>query len=124
MIHSDLAYFKNTPSRGGKNCYVSFVDDFSRYTNIYLIKSKDETSSMFLKLKAESEIQLGKRIKRLISYRCGEYFDRTLKEYCESNEMIDESKKYCESMEQNQTLHILISSLINFYILIDVSYGI
>ena len=65
LIHLDLADLKNTPSREGKNYYVSFVDDFSRFTKVYLIKSKDKVSSMFLKFKAESENQLGKRIKRL-----------------------------------------------------------
>ena len=34
---------------------------------------------MFMKFKAESENQLGKRIKRLRSDRGGEYSDRTLK---------------------------------------------
>ena len=90
LIHSYLADLKNTPSRGGNNYYVSFVDDFSRYTKIYLIKSKDEASSMFMKFKAEFENQLSKRIKRLRSDRGGEYSDRTLKVYCESNGIIHE----------------------------------
>ncbi|KAA0060696.1 ty1-copia retrotransposon protein [Cucumis melo var. makuwa] len=90
LIHSDLADFKNTTSRGGKNYYVSFVDDYSRFTKIYLIKTKDEAGSMFLKFKAESENQLGKKIKRLRSDRCGEYSDKTLKDFCESNDIIHE----------------------------------
>ncbi|KAL0553832.1 hypothetical protein IC582_007736 [Cucumis melo] len=85
LIHSDLADFKTTTSRGGKNYYVSFVDDYSRFTKIYLIKIKDEAGSMFLKFKAESENQLGKKIKRLRSDRGGEYSDKTLKDFCESN---------------------------------------
>ena len=80
----------NTSSRGGKNYYVSFVDDFSRFTKVYLIKSKAEARSMFFKFKADSENQLGKRIKRLRSNRGGEYSARTLKEYCESNGIIHE----------------------------------
>ncbi|TYK05191.1 ty1-copia retrotransposon protein [Cucumis melo var. makuwa] len=42
LIHSDLADFRTTTSRGGKNYYVSFVDDYSRFTKIYLIKTKNE----------------------------------------------------------------------------------
>ena len=90
LIHSDLADFRTTTSRGGKNYYVSFVDDYSRFTKIYLIKTKDEAGSMFLKFKAESENQLGKKIKRLRSDRGGEYSDKTLKEFCESNGIIHE----------------------------------
>ncbi|KAA0055836.1 ty1-copia retrotransposon protein [Cucumis melo var. makuwa] len=90
LIHSDLADFRTTASRGGKNYYVSFVDDYSRYTKIYLIRTKNEAVSMFIKFKAESENQLGKRIKRLRSDRGGEYSDKTLKEFCESNGIIYE----------------------------------
>ena len=39
LIHFDLTDFKNTASRGGKNYYVSFVDDFFRFIKVYLIKS-------------------------------------------------------------------------------------
>ncbi|KAA0068137.1 ty1-copia retrotransposon protein [Cucumis melo var. makuwa] len=90
LIHSDLANFRTTTSRGGKNYYVSFVDDYSRFIKIYLIKTKNEAGSMFLKFKAESENQLGKNIKRLRSDRGGEYSDKALKEFCESNGIIHE----------------------------------
>ncbi|XP_075074780.1 uncharacterized protein LOC142162334 [Nicotiana tabacum] len=41
LVHSDLANFKNIVSKGGKKYYITFVDDFSRYTKVYLLKSKD-----------------------------------------------------------------------------------
>ena len=53
LVYSDLADFKNTVSKGGKKYYITFVDDFSRYTKVYLLKSKDEAENMFLKFKAE-----------------------------------------------------------------------
>ena len=34
---------------------MSFVDDFSRFTKIYLMKTKDEVSSIFLKFNVETE---------------------------------------------------------------------
>ena len=40
---------------------------------------------MFLKFRTETENQLGKKIKRLRSDRGGEYYDKTPKEFCESN---------------------------------------
>ena len=55
---SDLRDFKNTMSKGGKKWYITFVDDFSKYTKVYLLKSKDEVEEMFLKYKAEVENQL------------------------------------------------------------------
>jgi len=58
LVHSNLANFKNTMSKGGKKWYITFVGDYSRYTKVYLLKSKDEAEEMFLKYKAEVENQL------------------------------------------------------------------
>ncbi|KAL0401677.1 UNVERIFIED_CONTAM: Retrovirus-related Pol polyprotein from transposon TNT 1-94 [Sesamum latifolium] len=90
LIHSDLADFKNTLSKGGKKYYISFVDDYSRYTKIYLLRTKDEATEMFLKYKCEVENQLDKRIKRL-SDKGGEYSTNLLKEFCENNGIIHET---------------------------------
>ena len=42
-------------SKGGKKWYVTFEDDRFRYTEVYLLKSKDEPDEMFLKYKVEVE---------------------------------------------------------------------
>jgi len=34
-------------SRGGKYYFVTFIDDYSRYTKVYLIKHKNETFHVF-----------------------------------------------------------------------------
>jgi len=47
LVHLDLADFQNTMSKGGKKLYITFVDDFSKYTKVYLLKSKDETEEIF-----------------------------------------------------------------------------
>jgi len=73
LIHTDLADLKQTMSRGGKNYFVTFIDDYSRYTKVYLIKRKDEAFDVFLTYKAEVENQLNKKIKRIRSDRGGEY---------------------------------------------------
>jgi len=60
-------------SRGGKNYFVTFINDFSRYTKVYLIKHKDEAFDMFLPYKAKVDNQLNKKIKRIRSDRGGKY---------------------------------------------------
>lgn len=67
-------------SRGGKHYYISFVDDSSRYTRVYLLRSKDEACEMFMQFKAEVENQLDRKIKRLRSDRGGEYESEKLKD--------------------------------------------
>jgi len=51
LIHTDLAYLKQTMSRGGKNYFVTFIDDYSRYIKVYLIKRNDEAFDVFLLIK-------------------------------------------------------------------------
>ena len=86
-----MADFKNTISKGGKKYNITFVDDFSRYTNVYLLKLKDETGEMIVKYKAKVKNQLDKKIKRLRTDRGGEYSTKFLKEFCEINGIIHET---------------------------------
>jgi len=50
-------------SRGCKSYFVSFIDDFSQYTRVYLIRQKDEMFNMFLSYKTKVENQLNRRKK-------------------------------------------------------------
>ena len=86
LVHLGLADFKNIVSKGGKRYYITFVDDFSRYTTVYLLKSKDEVDEMFLRYKATKvENQLDRKIKRLRSDKGGEYGSYFLKDFCEKS---------------------------------------
>jgi len=91
LVHSDLADFKNTMSKGGKKWYITFVDDFSRYTKVYLLKSENELREMFLKYKVEVENQLDQKIKRLRFDRGGEYDTNSMTVFCEKNGIVHET---------------------------------
>jgi len=41
--------------KGGKKYYITFVDDCFRFTEVYLLSSKDEAIDKFLIYKAEVE---------------------------------------------------------------------
>ena len=85
LTHMDLVDFKNAISKGGKKYHVTLIDDFSRYTRVYLLRTKDEVEEMFLKYKIEVENQLDRKIKRIRSDRREEYITIYLKEFCENN---------------------------------------
>ena len=70
-------------TRGDKRFYVIFVDDHSRITKLYLLRTKDKALEMFIKYKSEVENQKNKRIKRLRIDRGGEYESNPLNEFCE-----------------------------------------
>ena len=75
-------------TRGGKKFYVTFIDDYSRFTRVYLFRNKDEAFDMFLSYKVEVENQLDKKIKRIRSDRGGEYIPSN--DYCEKEGIIHE----------------------------------
>jgi hypothetical protein len=74
LIHSDICELNGILTRGGRRYFITFIDDFSRYTYVYLMKSKDEAFSMFKRYKYEAENKKEKKIKFLRIDRGGEYF--------------------------------------------------
>ncbi|KAJ0030064.1 hypothetical protein Pint_13139 [Pistacia integerrima] len=91
LIHSDLGDLKQTTTRGGKKFYITFIDDYSKYTGVYLLRSKDEAIQMFLTYKNEVENKLNKKIKRLRTDRGGEYESNDLDSFCRDHDIIHET---------------------------------
>ena len=56
LIHSDLGDLKNTMIRGGKRFYITFINDYSRYIRVYLLRNKDETKNAFIKYRINWKI--------------------------------------------------------------------
>ena len=67
LIHTDICDLKFAPTRGGNKYFITFVDDCTKYCNIYLLKSKDEAIDKFKIYKEEVETQLNEKIKRIRS---------------------------------------------------------
>jgi len=52
LVHTDVCGPMNLSSVGGNKYFLTFIDDFSRKTWIYLLKSKDEVFHRFKIFKA------------------------------------------------------------------------
>jgi hypothetical protein len=74
LIHSDLCEMNGILTKGGKQYFITFIDDSTRFCYVCLLKSKGEALHYFKTYKAEVESQLERKIKRLRSDRGGEYF--------------------------------------------------
>lgn len=46
IIHTDVFGPTDTPTHDGKRYFISFVDDYTQYTEAYLMKSKDEAAEI------------------------------------------------------------------------------
>lgn len=84
LVHSNLCGPMSITSLSGFLYYVIFIDDFSRKTWIYFLKSKesDEVLSRFKEFKALAENTSGKRIKCLRSDNGGQYTSGSFNDFC------------------------------------------
>lgn len=84
LIHSDVLGDIKPPSEDGAKYAVTFIDDYSRYGETYLLKRKSEVYEKFKEYKAHVENKFNLRIQALRTDRGGEYmnkeFDELLKQ--------------------------------------------
>ncbi|KAM0968159.1 hypothetical protein TB1_015836 [Malus domestica] len=76
VIHTDVCGPFPIKTLCGNIYFVTFIDDYSRFTYLYLIKDKTSVFECFKKFKTEVENQLDLSIKVLRSDRGGEYYGR------------------------------------------------
>ena len=69
LIHYALCEFDDTSTSNSKRCVITFIEDCSDYTCIYLLKNKSDVFDMFKVYVTKIENQFNKRIKRLHSDR-------------------------------------------------------
>jgi hypothetical protein len=84
LIHSDVCGPMPVKSLGGSLYYVIFIDDYSRKTWLYLLKTKDEVFNKFQEFKAEIENLTNKKIKTLRTDNGGEYTSKEFVAFCKS----------------------------------------
>ena len=76
LIHTDVCGPFDTPSFGGEKYFITFIDDFSRYGYIYLLKEKSQAVDAFEIYINEVERQLDKKVKVVRSDRGGEFYGK------------------------------------------------
>ena len=72
-------------ARGGFVYFITFIDDYSRYGYLYLMRYKSKAFERFKEFKNEVEKQLGRSIKSLRSNRGGEYLSQAFLDYLKDN---------------------------------------
>jgi hypothetical protein len=92
LIHSDLCEVNGELTKGGKRYFMTFIDDYTRFCYMYLLKSKDKALYYFKVYKTEVENQLERKIKHVRSNQGGEYFSNEFNLFCEEHGIIHESQ--------------------------------
>jgi hypothetical protein len=65
IVHTDVCRPMRTTLHGGAQYFLTFIDDFSRKTHVYLLKTKGEAFERFKQYKALVENKIGHKIKVL-----------------------------------------------------------
>ena len=83
-VHSNLWGKSPVESKGGKNYMDMYIDDKTRLTYIYFLRTKDEQPIAYKGYEAWVENHMGARIKILNSDRGGEYLGGDFVAYLKS----------------------------------------
>ncbi|KIK14931.1 hypothetical protein PISMIDRAFT_16919 [Pisolithus microcarpus 441] len=83
-IHTDLWGPSPVQTPGHSQYYMSFTDDHTRYTTLYLQKMKSETFASYKAYKAWLQTQFSAKIKCLRSDRGGEYLSAEFTKHLKS----------------------------------------
>lgn len=82
LIHSDVCGPITPNSINGHRYIVSFIDDYTHFTMVYLLTKKSEVFEKFREYKESVTSRFGQRIVRLRCDNGGEYRSEVFKKYC------------------------------------------
>ncbi|KAL0270911.1 UNVERIFIED_CONTAM: hypothetical protein PYX00_008181 [Menopon gallinae] len=85
LVHSDICGPMKVRSLGGAKYFVTFIDDCSRYTEVYMLKNKSEVLEKFKIFKARAENITGRKIKYIRTDNAREYLSKEFNNLLERN---------------------------------------
>jgi transposase InsO family protein len=110
-IHSNVWGPSPTISYGGSSYFVSFIDDFSRKTWIYMLKSNDDVFIVFKQFRDLVEKSTGRSIKCLRTDNGGEFTLMEFENYCKEFG-IDRHKTTAYTSQQNRVVEHINMTLL------------
>jgi transposase InsO family protein len=91
LIHSDVWGPSTIPNVTGARWFVTFIDDCTRVTWVFLLKNKSDVCYVFPNFFYMIKNQFGVNIKRLRSDNGKEYFNHVLTSFCNKEGVVHES---------------------------------
>ena len=81
-IHTDLCGKLPVPTNQGYEYFVSYIDDYSRFSNIYLLKRKCDQFETLRNYIAKVELKTGNKVKIIRCDGGGEYICNVMRDWC------------------------------------------
>ena len=91
LIHSDVWGPSPIPTSSGHRWFVIFVDDCTRMTWLYQLKTKDEVFTIFQAFHAMVQTQFSSKIKILRSDNGGEFINKRFQAYFQQHGLLHET---------------------------------
>ena len=82
LVHSDVHGPVKVSTHQGYRYWVTFIDDFSCFKAVYLLKQKSETFAALKQFKAWAENVTGAKLGTLRDDKGGEYISREFEVFC------------------------------------------
>ena len=95
LIHSDIYGPFKTPTMGSKIYFLTFIDDCSRFTYVYLLSNKNEFLTKLKEYLAITKNKFGRTVRKLRSDNAGEYLRTETQNYLERRIQHQLSVAYC-----------------------------
>ncbi|GJW52033.1 retrovirus-related pol polyprotein from transposon TNT 1-94 [Tanacetum coccineum] len=83
LLHMDLCGPMRVTSVNGKKNILVIVDDYSRFTWVKCLRSKDEAPNFIIKFLKMIQLWLKALVRRIRTYNGNEFVNKTLREYYE-----------------------------------------
>nr|KYP63246.1 Retrovirus-related Pol polyprotein from transposon TNT 1-94 [Cajanus cajan] len=91
LIHTDVWGPSIVPNVSGARWFLTFIDDCTRVTWVFLLKQKSEVSYVVQRFFSMVKNQFGVSIKRIRSDNAKDYFNHGLISFCQKEGIIHES---------------------------------
>lgn len=82
IVHSDVCGKITPVSWDGNEYFVSFTDDYTHISVVYLMKTKDQVLECLMEFEAMASAHFGSKISRLRTDNGGEYCSHAMKQFC------------------------------------------
>ena len=73
LIHTDICGPMQAVTPGNKRYFMTMIDDYSRYTKVFLLNQKSEVMAKIKEYVSYVKTQFGKTLKKIRSDNGGEY---------------------------------------------------
>ncbi|GJZ52381.1 putative ribonuclease H-like domain-containing protein [Tanacetum coccineum] len=83
LLHMDLCGPMRVASVSGKKYILVIVDDYSRFTWVKCLRSKDEAPAFIINFLKMIQVRLKETVRRIRTYNGTEFVNQTLREYYE-----------------------------------------